>query len=995
MNTFSMSLRNILVPLLLVMTFMSLPVVANAQKKKPQILEIGGKVRFDEGRFDGATIEVHNTDNNKIEQRIDVAVSGKFDFQLPYQHNYQLIFKKNGFYPKMLILTTVIPDNVLARDPYFPPVQFVVTLFKVIPEVDPSFSKKPVGKIFYSAKVDNFDSESYFNDMQIRQKLDEEVAKIADASYQKKLDEAKTLEEAGKLAEAIAVYQQAADLKPKDDFVKDKIKLLGEQIRLKEEQSKQNDEFKRLIADADGQVTNKAYKNAIDTYNRALKIKPDDPGVKAKIDKVNGLIAAQEEAAKQKALADARQKQFDDAVAKGDQLFGQQSYADATAAFNQALQLQPGAQHPTEMLDKIQEALAAQKKAADEAAQQKALAGARQKQFDDAVAKGDQLFGQQSYADATAAFNQALQLQPGAQHPTEMLDKIQEALAAQKKAADEAAQQKALAEARQKQFDDAVDKGAQLFAQQSYSDATAAFNQALQLQPDAQHPKEMLDKIDAALAAKEKAQEDAERQKALADALQRQFNAAVSKGDSLFALQSYTDATAVFNHALQLQPDAQHPQEMLSKIQAAMSAEKRAAEVTAQQKASAAAKQQQYNLVVARGDSLFTIKSYQESILAFQQALQIQSDAQYPKEQIVKIQAVIAEQDKQRKQALAEAAKKQTEAEAEQRRFSAAIAKGDSLFRLKIYDGSISAFNEALQLQPDAVYPSTMLDKIKKAIAEQKQLQQQREQVAKEQAEKDKQYADLIAKADQEAKANQLMAARQSFNDARKIKPEETYPIRRVNEINALLAEQAQKTKEDQEKEMADQARKRTAIKEKADTLNFHYTGVVEDLYLKNIKNADAAFASSKWTVARFFYYEAEKYKPSEKYPQKQVDACDKAIEANLTAEREKEYQGFISKADASMKSGEFTLAKFYYLEALKIKDWEDYPKHQLIEVENAVSQKHAAEQESQFRSFVKKADEAFDQKDISVARFYYRKALALKPDESYPKTQLDKLSSM
>ena len=924
MNTFSMSLRNILVPLLLVMTFMSLPVVANAQKKKPQILEIGGKVRFDEGRFDGATIEVHNTDNNKIEQRIDVAVSGKFDFQLPYQHNYQLIFKKNGFYPKMLILTTVIPDNVLARDPYFPPVQFVVTLFKVIPEVDPSFSKKPVGKIFYSAKVDNFDSESYFNDMQIRQKLDEEVAKIADASYQKKLDEAKTLEEAGKLAEAIAVYQQAADLKPKDDFVKDKIKLLGEQIRLKEEQSKQNDEFKRLIADADGQVTNKAYKNAIDTYNRALKIKPDDPGVKAKIDKVNGLIAAQEEAAKQKALADARQKQFDDAVAKGDQLFGQQSYADATAAFNQALQLQPGAQHPTEMLDKIQEALAAQKKAADEAAQQKALAGARQKQFDDAV-----------------------------------------------------------------------DKGAQLFAQQSYSDATAAFNQALQLQPDAQHPKEMLDKIDAALAAKEKAQEDAERQKALADALQRQFNAAVSKGDSLFALQSYTDATAVFNHALQLQPDAQHPQEMLSKIQAAMSAEKRAAEVTAQQKASAAAKQQQYNLVVARGDSLFTIKSYQESILAFQQALQIQSDAQYPKEQIVKIQAVIAEQDKQRKQALAEAAKKQTEAEAEQRRFSAAIAKGDSLFRLKIYDGSISAFNEALQLQPDAVYPSTMLDKIKKAIAEQKQLQQQREQVAKEQAEKDKQYADLIAKADQEAKANQLMAARQSFNDARKIKPEETYPIRRVNEINALLAEQAQKTKEDQEKEMADQARKRTAIKEKADTLNFHYTGVVEDLYLKNIKNADAAFASSKWTVARFFYYEAEKYKPSEKYPQKQVDACDKAIEANLTAEREKEYQGFISKADASMKSGEFTLAKFYYLEALKIKDWEDYPKHQLIEVENAVSQKHAAEQESQFRSFVKKADEAFDQKDISVARFYYRKALALKPDESYPKTQLDKLSSM
>ncbi|PSK81921.1 hypothetical protein [Prolixibacter denitrificans] len=863
MNYFYTFLRKALIPLSLVMILLSFPEFVHAQKKKPQILEVGGKVRLDEGRFDHATIEVRNTDNNKIEKKIEVESSGKFDFQLPYQHNYQLFFKRDGFYPKMLILTTVIPEKVIARDPYFPPVQFVVTLFKVVPEIDPAFSKKPVGKIFYSAKVDNFDSESYFNDMQIRQKIDDEKTKLADKSYQKKLDQAKALEEAGKLSEAIAIYQQAADLKPKDDFVKDKIKLLGQQIKLKEDQAKLNEEFKQLMADGDNKVNNKAYRDAIDTYNKALKIKPDNPDAKAKINQVDSLIAAQEAAAKQRALAEARQKQFDDAVAKGDKLYGEQSYADATDAFNEALKLQPDAQHPKEMLNKIQEALAAQKKAEEEAARQKAMAEARQKQFEQTVSKGDSLFAIQSYADATTAFNQALQLQPDAKHPQKMLEKIKEAVAEQKKAAEEAAQLKALAEARQKQYD-----------------------------------------------------------------------AAVSKGDSLFAQQSYADATAAFNQALQLQPNAKHPQEMLGKIQDALNA------------------------------------------LADQKK---------------------AKEEAARQKALAEAAKKQAKAEANQRKFSAAVAKGDSLFGLKQYDGSIAAFNEALQLQPDAQYPATMLEKIKKALAEQKELQQQRALAEKKQAEKDKQYNDLIAKADQQAKDNQLMAAKQSYTDAGKMKPQETYPIRRVNEINALLAEQARKEKAAKEKALAEQVKKQkhSTYQEEKDTLDFHYTGVVEDLYLKNIKKADAAFAESKWTVARFFYFEAQKYKPQKKYPRTQVDACDKAIEAELQAEREKQYQGFISKADASLKTGEFTLAKFYYQKGLKVKSGEEYPKKQLVAVEKAVQQKHASEDEAQFRSFVKKADDAFNQKDLSVARFYYQKALALKPDESYPKTQLDKLRNM
>lgn len=222
------------VPLILSLVLLLFPNVADSQNKEMPVLEVGGKVRLDEGEMNDATIEVYNTDSNEIEQQLAVTETGKFDFQLPFQHKYRLIFKNDGSYPKALILNTIIPEKVLKRDPYFPPIKIIVTLFKVVPEIDPSFSEKAVGKIFYSAKVDNFDSESYFNDMQIRQKIDEEVA----VSYQEKLAVAKTYEEAGNLNEAVAEYQKAANLKQGDDSVPEKIASLKEQIK-QEEQVKQ------------------------------------------------------------------------------------------------------------------------------------------------------------------------------------------------------------------------------------------------------------------------------------------------------------------------------------------------------------------------------------------------------------------------------------------------------------------------------------------------------------------------------------------------------------------------------------------------------------------------------------------------------------------------------------------------------------------------------------------------------------------------------------
>ncbi|WP_153639014.1 hypothetical protein [Prolixibacter sp. NT017] len=230
-----MSFRVSILLLMLNFGLLLLTDIACAKNKEIPGLQVEGKLRTDEGGLNGAIIEVYEADSDELNQTATVDETGKFALQLAFQHDYYFVFKNRGCYSKKLLLNAVIPEKVLKRDPYFPPIKIIVTLFREMPEIDPSFSEKPVGKIFYSAELDNFDSESYFNDKQIREKIDEEVA----ATYQKKLEKAKTLEDSGNLAEAVSEYQTATSLKQDDDIVLKKIASLKEQIIKQEEKATQ------------------------------------------------------------------------------------------------------------------------------------------------------------------------------------------------------------------------------------------------------------------------------------------------------------------------------------------------------------------------------------------------------------------------------------------------------------------------------------------------------------------------------------------------------------------------------------------------------------------------------------------------------------------------------------------------------------------------------------------------------------------------------------
>ena len=234
----------------------------------------------------------------------------------------------------------------------------------------------------------------------------------------------------------------------------------------------------------------------------------------------------------------------------------------------------------------------------------------------------------------------------------------------------------------------------------------------------------------------------------------------------------------------------------------------------------------------------------------------------------------------------------------------------------------------------------------------------------------------MITRADQLLSEKNYLEAKNQFSEAVKMDETDLYPKNKIVEIDSLLAKLA-----------AD----KLLAKRQAEELK-KLQG--EGSYLKNIQAGDANFAKSLWTVAIFYYHEALKFKVDDKYALEKIDNCNRMIDSNVTAEKMLAYTAAVKQADTDLQNKQYSSARFYYSKAAGMLPWENYPKNQLAIVEKLISSTDVNGIEAQYFEAVKKAEEAVVQKNLAVARFYFQKAISLKPNEAYPKEQLKRIST-
>jgi len=713
-------------------------------------------------------------------------------------------------------------------------------------------------------------------------------------------------------------YESAQEIKPEEQYPKDKLKeiegILAELAKKEAEEKAKNEEYQKLITEADGLLASEKYDDAKTKYQSASDLKTEEQYPKDKLLEIDGILA---ELAKKEAEEKAKNEQYQKLIAEADGLLASENYNDAKTKYQSASDLKTEEQYPKDKLSEIDGILA-------ELAKKEAEEKAKNEQYQKLITEADGLFASKKYEESKAIYQSASEVKAEEQYPKDKITEIDNLLAeiAKKKAEEEAA---ALAEkAKNEKYQAFITKADGELSAKKYDEAKSTYNEALGVKPTEQYPKDKIAEIDNLLAeiARKKAEEEAAQM--AEKEREEKYQSLIAQADKSFGSKQYEEAKSSFNQAIGVKPNEQYPKDKIAEI------DKLLAEIAAkkaEEEAAALALQgieQQYKTLIAQADAAFDSKDYKNAKAKYYEASNVKKEEQYPRDrinEITKLMADLAKQAEEDKLA-AEAAKKKREY------YDAVIAQADGELLSKNYEEAKRKYNEASTIIPEETYPKTKIAEIDDLLAK---MASEKENAALAEKEREEKYNNFIAQADNNFSAKNYQESKAFYNQALGVKPNEGYPKDKIKEIDIILAELAK-----QQEEIAITS---NAQKQKREQYN------------KLIQLADAAFDSKNYEDALAQYNSAASIMPNEMYPKQRISEINqllaqlalnqKSQEEALLAEKKKreKYDQLIYDADRAFRFEKYTDAQYKYQEALGLYSNEKYPKEQLAEIKKRMSE--------------------------------------------------------
>ncbi len=539
-------------------------------------------------------------------------------------------------------------------------------------------------------------------------------------------------------------YNAALALKSGEQYPKDKIAEIekrltdeaAEKARLAKEKEL-NDKYNAAITKADVAFKAKTYDVAKVSYNEALSLKSNEQYPKDKIEEINKILA---EIAAKNASAKELDEKYKAAISKADKALLAKNYTEAKSGYNEALEVKPTEAYPKTKLAEIDKILAdaASKDAAEKArlAKEKELA----EKYEAAIKKGDAEFASKKYEEAKSFYNEALTYKSAEKYPK---DKITEINAIQTKDAG--------AKELEKKYNDAIAKADAAFNSKDYTIAKTNYNAALAIKSGEQYPKDKIAEINKLMGDANAEKERLAKEKEL----NAKYAAIIVKADNAFKLKTYEAAKSAYAEALTVKSEEQYPKDKIEEISKIL------ADIAAKNASGAQEKEEKYKAAIKAADDAFAERNYTAAKTAYTDASSIKPTEQYPKDQLTKVNSI-----------LADLAKNKTV----QDKYDAAIKKADDAFATQNYVLATTEYKEAQTIKPNEPYPGNKLKEIDKL------LQAQAKAKAREQ-----EYIDLIAKGDKLMASKDYKLAKGAFQDALLIKATEVYPKSKIVEIDNLM----------------------------------------------------------------------------------------------------------------------------------------------------------------------------------------------------------------
>ena len=978
-------------------------------------LYVNGTVKdyFSRKKISGVKVKVLQ-DGQNFESLV-TSSNGKYEFFLPLDHDYQIIFEKDGMVTKRIAIDSRgIPEEDrrggFAMNPD-------MSLFDNIDGIDFSMLDQPIGKGKYDPERGNIEFDVAYTQriqseimrlMREVERANDEAAKEADkeAEALAKLEEdfAKFMADGRNemtkksYEKAVDAFQGAVGLKPDDPEAKaalaDAQKALDEQLAAEERDSKYND----FIDRGDAAFDSKNWEDAVNAYNEASQVKPDERYPKDQIAKAEAELEKERQRAADEAAVASLIKEGDDAMAS-------ESFDTAISKYEEALSIIPGNQEAKDKLDEAREA----KAQFEASAAERAL-------YDATIAKADGLFDKEDYAASIPEYEAASKIFPDEAYPK---DRIAEAQTRIEQLEAEAAAAAELAD-KQAEFDRLMSEADANRAKQAFDEAIGGYEDALKIFPDdsdsAKKLEDTKNEKDAYLAAQE------------AD---ERYQSLISEADKLFTAEDWEASIPIYQEASQVK-DEVYPKEQIAEAERLIEEKRLKEEEEARLAAEAAElaeKQAAYDELIADGQKAMDKEEFEEAIDDFTKALDI-----FPDDEAAQEAKGLAEE------ALANALALAAEAEAlaaKQAEYDQHMADGESAFKKESYDEAISAYERALRVFPDDSEALAAKERAETARAD---MLAQMEEDARREAEeaaaaaKQAEYDGFMAEGRSSFDAEDYEDAIQAFQNALSVFSDDL-------EAQEMIA-RAEKARD--EKLAADEAARLAAEADAAEAEKM-------ERYQDAMSRAEGSMESESFEEAISAYEEALGVIPGDKPATRGKEEAEKALEdylarladeearqaelAAMEAEAAEEkalrdrFNKLVSQGDAAMAVETFEPAVDNYEQALEIFP-EDGPTQRKLEkaikaLDDAAARKAADEaarlaeeerlaeleaerllaeaeedkrrrQEELDREYdeaIREGDRALAQKSYLEARTYYEDAQEIKPDESYPPAQIEKIA--
>lgn len=603
-----------------------------------------------------------------------------------------------------------------------------------------------------------------------------------------------------------------------------------------------------------------------------------------------------EDSAEDKAKA-AAQAQFAELVKAGDAAMGKDNYDEAVEKYRAALEINSDDQN---VKGKLGEAETKRNVLRD--------AERKQKEYDEAIAAADAAFKADNFTEAINKYESAITVKPTEKYPK---DRIEESRRVMKEREAELA--------KKAEYEGHMADGDKAAETKEFEKAIAAYDKALTAMPGDKTATKSRDNAQSAL----KEQQDNAAREA-------EYATHIKKADELFEKEKYAEAKDAYKAALGVKSGDDYASERLT------ASDKKIAEI-----ADAAARQKEFDQLVAAGDAALSGQQYGEAIAKFESALAIFADKADVKAKLKQAQDLRAEADALKEQKAL---------------YDKLVADADKAFGKENLEEARDLYTQAREAKSDETYPIDQLAKIKTLLADQAAA-----------AAADEAYSDAMQKARTAVEGQKYNDALAAFDKALEAKPAD-----------------ATATKE-----------KEAAVKLKAD---YEAQIAADKAYQDAIGVADKLFADDKLAEAKKAYESAQQLKTSEVYPKDQIAKIDQkmaereaqqAEEARLAALKEK-YDGAMAAGNKAMTDKDFQEAIARFDEALKHIEDDATAVKRKAEAEQAQKELQARQAvDEQYQSAIARADDKFAAEAFDDARKAYEEASSLKSDEKYPGQQI------